>query len=455
MTPQKLMRLKYLILTLLITCLSYSQDPHKKLSLSKAIEVGIENNAEVRNASLEIQKAYKQRWQNFADGLPQISGNLNYENFLEQPVALIPAQFFGGKEGEFSEVVFGTKQNFVASFNLSQLLFDGSYLLLLQASRVLLENSENTLTKTKLYLRKNVIQTYVNVLLAQANIDFISENLSLLEDNLDETSKLFESGFIEEENVEQIRLSVSEQNNQLRYAKRLEEIARDFLNHLLGFAPGTNVELTDSLERIISESIAGSMTLQNTNIESIIEQNIDVRIAQNAVQAQLLSYKNERAKALPVFKAFLNGNYTGNSNEFSFLNRDQKWFGTAVFGISAEIPIFSSLVRTAGTQRAKITWQQSQVTFEDTKKQISLNIKRTLNDLQLAAQTLKTGKVNLELAQNIADKNQIKFLEGLATSFEYREARNQLFLAQQRYLQTILDLVNYKVELDHLLNSSL
>ncbi len=455
MTPQKLMRLKYLILTLLITCLSYSQDPHKKLSLSKAIEVGIENNAEVRNASLEIQKAYKQRWQNFADGLPQISGNLNYENFLEQPVALIPAQFFGGKEGEFSEVVFGTKQNFVASFNLSQLLFDGSYLLLLQASRVLLENSENTLTKTKLDLRKNVIQTYVNVLLAQANIDFISENLSLLEDNLDETSKLFESGFIEEENVEQIRLSVSEQNNQLRYAKRLEEIARDFLNHLLGFAPGTNVELTDSLERIISESIAGSMTLQNTNIESIIEQNIDVRIAQNAVQAQLLSYKNERAKALPVFKAFLNGNYTGNSNEFSFLNRDQKWFGTAVFGISAEIPIFSSLVRTAGTQRAKITWQQSQVTFEDTKKQISLNIKRTLNDLQLAAQTLKTGKFNLELAQNIADKNQIKFLEGLATSFEYREARNQLFLAQQRYLQTILDLVNYKVELDHLLNSSL
>ncbi|MCY4217231.1 MAG: TolC family protein [Flavobacteriaceae bacterium] len=455
MNSKKLMRWKYSMFAFLMAILSYSQEPHQELSLSKAIDVGIENNAEVRNASLEIQKSYKLRWENFADGLPQISGNLNYENYLEQPVALIPAQFFGGKEGEFAEVVFGTKQNVVASFNVSQLLFDGSYLLLIQASKVLLEISENALTKTKLELRKNVIQTYVNVLLAQANIDFISENLALLEDNLDETSKLFESGFVEQENVEQIRLSVSEQNNQLRYAKRLEEIARDFLNHLLGYTPETKVELTDTLEQIITEAIAQSMTSQSTRIESVVEENIDVRIAKNDVQAQLLSYKNERAKALPVLKAFLNGNYTGNSNEFSFLNRDQKWFGTAVFGFSADIPIFSSLVRTAGTQRAKITWQQSQISLEDTKKEIGLNIKRTQNDLQLAARTLETGKENLKLAQSIADKNQIKFLEGLATSFEYREARNQLFLAQQRYLQTILDLINYKAELDNLLYSSL
>lgn len=452
---KNLLRLKYSVLAFLMVCFSYSQESYRELSLSKAIEIGIENNADVRNASLEIQKYYKQRWQNFADGLPQINGSINYENFLEQPVALIPAQFFGGKEGEFAEVVFGTKQNFVASFHVSQLLFDGSYLLLLQASKILLEISENALTKTKLELRKNVIQTYVNVLLAQANTDFISENLSLLEDNLDEINKLFESGFVEQENVEQIRLSVSEQKNQLRYTQRLEEIARDFLNHLLGFTPETNVELTDKLEQIISSAIAGSITSQNANIEGVIEQNIDVRTARNDVRAQLLSYKNERTKALPVFKAFLNGNYTGNSNEFSFLRKDQKWFGTAVFGISADIPIFSSLARTAGTQRAKITWQQSQIAFEDTKKEIGLNIKRTLNDLQLAAETFETRKENLDLAQSIANKNQIKFLEGLATSFEYREARNQLFLAQQRYLQSILDLINYKVELDHLLNSSL
>ncbi|MCY4560969.1 MAG: TolC family protein [Flavobacteriaceae bacterium] len=443
------------LMSFLILGFSYSQQLPNQITLNQAVDLGIENNAAVRNATLEIQKTYKQQWQSFADGLPQIKGNLSYQNYLEQPVALIPAQFFGGKEGEFSEVVFGTKQNFVASFNIDQILFDGSYLLLLQASRVVLEVSQNALSKTKLEIRKNVIQTYVNVLLSRANIDFISENLNTLEENLEEMEKLFESGFVEQENVEQIRLSVSEQKNQLRYAQRLEEIALDLLKHLLGYPSDFSIELTDKLEQVISAAIALTVVSDNTSLVGSSDKNIDVRIAENNVRAQFLEYKNEQAKSFPVVKAFLNGNYTGNSNEFTFLKREQKWFGTAAFGITADIPIFSSLSRNASVQKAKINWQQSQITFEDTKKQVELNIRRTLSDLQLAAETLQTGKENMELAQRISEKNQIKFLEGLATSFEYREARSQLFLAQQKYLQAVLDLINNKVELDNLLDTSL
>ena len=57
------------------------------------------------------------------------------------PVSLVPAEFFGGNPGEFSELTFGTEQNMIGSIKVEQLLFDGSYLVGLEASRVYLSIS--------------------------------------------------------------------------------------------------------------------------------------------------------------------------------------------------------------------------------------------------------------------------------------------------------------------------
>ena len=432
----------------------YSQEYPRELDLNQAVEVSIKNNTDIRNANLEVQKAYKQRWATIATGLPKIRGNLNYQNYLEQPVALIPAQFFGGNEGEFAEVVFGTKQNFVASFNLEQLIFDGSYLVGLQSVKTFLAISDNTLTKTKQEIRKNVIQTYVNVLLSQANIGFIDENIASLSENLEESKQLLKAGFIEEESVEQLELTVSQQKSQLRYAERLERISLDMLKHLMGYPADAPLELSEPLEKIIIDATPKTDLFKSIDIREHVAQNIDVKIAENDVQSQFLLYKNEQFKGLPVFKAFLNGNYTGNSDEFTFLNSEQKWFGTAVFGFTADIPIFSSFQRSANSQRAKLNWKQSIETLENTKQEITLQINQTINDLQLASENLNISYNNLKLAERIANKNQIKFIEGLATSFEYREAQQQLFQAQQGLMQSVLELVTHKLELDTLMNTT-
>ena len=56
----------------------YSQEYPRELDLNQAVEVSIQNNTDIRNATLEVQKAYKQRWATIATGLPKIRGNLNY-----------------------------------------------------------------------------------------------------------------------------------------------------------------------------------------------------------------------------------------------------------------------------------------------------------------------------------------------------------------------------------------
>lgn len=146
-----------------------AQEIPKSLTLKEAITFGQENNRQILNASREVQKAYKERWSTIAIGLPQISASANYQNFLELPTSLIPAQFFGGKEGEFAEVQFGTPQTMDGGVTLQQLLFDGSYIVGLEASNVFLEISRNILEKTGLEVKKNIVSTYSSVLLVQEN----------------------------------------------------------------------------------------------------------------------------------------------------------------------------------------------------------------------------------------------------------------------------------------------
>ena len=88
----------------------FAQNLPEVVSLEEAIAFGEQNNRNVQTANMEVQKAYKEKWSTIAIGLPQISANANYQNFIELPTSLIPAQFFGGNEGEFAEVQFETPQ---------------------------------------------------------------------------------------------------------------------------------------------------------------------------------------------------------------------------------------------------------------------------------------------------------------------------------------------------------
>ena len=99
----------FMFLTLIVEVLS-AQEIRDSLTLEEAIAYGLTHNRSIINADREIQKAKKEKWKTIATGLPQISSEIKYQNFLEMPVSLVPAEFFGGNPGEFSELTFGMIQ---------------------------------------------------------------------------------------------------------------------------------------------------------------------------------------------------------------------------------------------------------------------------------------------------------------------------------------------------------
>lgn len=438
-----------LIFTILgSTSLFAQQGARYQFTLEEAVSFALDSNYTALNARRDIAKAIKQKWETTATGLPQISGNLSYQNNLKQPVTLIPAEFSGGAPGTFVPVVFGTKQNANAVATLNQLIFDGSYLVGLQAAQAFLDFSENAAEKTNLEVRKGVINAYGSVLLAEELVAIFEKNKATLDENLFETRKIFENGLTEEESVEQLEITLLDIETQLSNAKRSAAIARQMFNVALGIPTESEVVFEDNLNDLATQSSA----LQLLQSDVALEENVDYKIAYNLTEQRELEMKLEKSRALPSLSAFVNYGTTANSDSFTFFDGNQRWFQSSVLGVSMNIPIFSSGMRNAKTQRARIALDQAETQLEETTQQVTLALNSAKSNYQFAIEKFNNAKQNIALAERIENKNQIKFTEGLSTSFDLRQAQTQLYSAQQQYFQSMLDLINAKAEMETILN---
>ena len=82
-----------------------------------------------------------------------------------------------------------------------------------------------------------------------------------------------------------------------------------------------------------------------------------------------------------------------------------------------------------------------------------MQLKKAQSDYILAIEQYATNKENLKLAERIEKKNQTKYTEGIASSFELSQAQLQLYDAQNTYLQAMVDVINTKTELEIVLNN--
>ncbi|MGY8924365.1 MAG: TolC family protein [Flavobacteriales bacterium] len=441
---------KFIIFWLFAASLN-AQENKYSFTLQEAIGFAIKNNRAIQNAERDVKIAVQTKRETTATGLPQINANIGYNNWLEQQVSLIPAEFFGGAPGQFAEVLFGTKQTMNSAVTVKQKLFDGSYLVALQAAKVFLEISKNSKEKTINEIGKIVAYSYGNVLLVEENLEIVNSNIALLEKNVWEVSKVYESGLIEEESLQQLQLTLSGLKSNQRYSKRLKDLAYQMFNNSLGLDLTAAVVLTNSLD----ELVVFYSTLTTSRSENEFEEVIDFKIAVNSVKSDELLLKLEKSKALPTLNAFVNGSYSGNSQRFSFTENSQKWFGASLFGVTLDIPVFSSFKRSASTQRARLNLEKSKSNLEDTTNKIKLEINTARSNYEFAVEDYEIKKKALDLSKNIANKNEIKFFEGLTTSFDLSQAQRQLYIAQQDYLQSMLNILLKGVDLESLINTPL
>jgi outer membrane protein TolC len=420
--------------------------------LQQAIEHALEHNYSAINANRDIASAKQKKWETTASGLPQISGSASYLNNFDFTLQGISGNAFNpaASPDDISLVAFGTKQSMTSGLTLSQLIFDGSYIVALQASKTYLKYFENAKKKTNTEIKEMVINAYGNVLLAQESVAILEKNKATLSKTLGDTEETFKNGLIEEENVEQLQITLATINSNLSNAKRLQDVAMKMLKFTMGIDINDDLVLTDKLDTLSASNL--DLAFSQGGFE--VTNNINYQMATNFTEQRSLELKLERSKALPSLGAAVNFGYNSFANDFSFASKDQKWNKFSNFGVSLSVPIFSSFGRQAKTQQAKIALDQAKTQLTQTEQQLKLEYEKVKSEYDFSIEEYATSKSNLNLAERIERKQQIKFTEGLSSSFDFSEAQRQLYTAQQYYLQSMVNIINKKAALEKIINKN-
>ena len=408
-------------------------------SLTQALDYALAHNAQMINASRDVQAAYAQKWATIATGLPQVSAESSYQNQLKRPVSLLPGEFFGGEPGTYVPITFGQKQQMSISATLNQKIFDGSYIVGVQAIKTFIEISANAKQKTELEIRKAVVNAYGSVLLLDQSMAIINDNLSVLKQNILETEQLFQQGFAEEEQLEQLEITLLQLESQKRNTLQLQSITKQSFNLLLGRDLTAAFTLTEDLEALAAQHL-----MKQPKEEFLLENSVDYRIAFNQKEQKRLELKLEKSKYLPTLGAFVNYSTNAFGNTFEFFNSSQDWYNASILGLNLNIPVFSSFMKRSNTKIKKLQFEQSLTLLDQKAKQANLEFQQAKSQFELDVATYNSSKLNLSLAERIAKKNTIKYKEGVASSFELRQAQLQLYQAQQEYLKSMLDVINSK-----------
>ena len=246
-----------------------------------------------------------------------------------------------------------------------------------------------------------------------------------------------------------MQITLSSIENRLQNALRLKEITLQMLNVSLGLDLNAPTQLQEKLEDLT----VSKMDLSILSTAFNISDNVDYKLAENLNEQRYYEWKLSRSRALPTLNAFVNYGSSSYSESFDFFSGDPEWFDSSILGFDLNIPIFSSLKRSASTQRAKIALEKAKTQLTEAEQQIRLQLENAKNDYTLAINNYETAKQNLLLSERIENKNQIKYKEGLATSFELRQAQTQLYTTQQEFLQSMVEVINKKTDLEIILNT--
>jgi outer membrane protein TolC len=325
------------------------------------------------------------------------------------------------------------------------MIFDGSYLVGLQASKVYLQISEQAFIKSEQQIVTATVESYVNAQLAQAQLDVLEKNLAVAQLNYADVTKLYENGLTEEENVEQLALSVASLKSAVYYNQNMVRITKNMLCYVMGVSLDKPIVLTSTLEVL-------SLRAQKQEHGALsVTQNIDYQIAQNDIRSKELLLKLERFKALPRISAFANSGYDGFGESFAFFSSEQEWYPRTTLGLNINFPVFTSFQGKTKKQQAKLELEKSIKQSEDIVQQLLLEEKSLRNEVTLHLKNLKTTSESLALAKSIEQKNQIKFKEGMVSSYTLRQAQAQLYQEQNDYLTAMQRLILAKAKLSLLL----
>lgn len=446
-----------------------AQEP-VRLSKQDALKMALQYNTDILNSELDLKMAQKKIWETTASGLPHIDAKGSYTHTFKVPTM----SFGGGTELSNTEVPFdattmtGTMSKLTLQsgetiylnalkgaeielglpnstnfdFTLSQLIFSGSYIVGLQASKVYYGFTKQNAEKAKLDVIETVINTYNMIQLAEESKKILSQNLENINKTLYEISEMNKQGFLEKTDVDQLELTGNTVRNAINQVESNLELGYRLLKIQLGMEDVAKVELIDLVEPddLLTKS---SLTLISEPFN--IEQNVDYKLIQTSEKSAKLQLNLAKSSFLPTISGYYNHTEKLKKPAFDFAPKD-------LVGINLSLPLFSSGERLAVVSQRKMALEKAQNTRKFVSSSLMMQATQYQSDLRLKLERYQNQLKSKQLSDDIYQRTLEKYKQGVASSMDLMTSQNQYLTNLTNYYQSIYDLQSSKSKLEKLYN---
>lgn len=413
-------------------------------SLKQAVDYAITHQVQVKNSQIDLLNAGAKINEIKAMGLPQVNGSVALTNNIVLQRAFIPAKIFNpaAAEGELIAAKFGVDNSGFASVGLSQLVFDGSYLLGLKASTVYKDLAVKSVTQSKQQVAENVTKAYYGILVNEKRQGLLALNVARLDTLLKETRELNKQGFVEKIDVQRLDVQANNLRTELENIERLQALSYSLLKFQMGFPMEEPIRLSESLEKVelatFNTNAAGDFNYANR---------IEYSILQTQENLAELDLKSIKAGYLPRLVLNANYGYNAGANAFSDLMTKQ-WFDNAAVTVASQIPIFDGFSKKYKAVQSANNLQKVRQSYSLLKSSIDLQRSQASITMKNALESMKEQKANLDLANEISRVTRVKYQQGVGSNLEVLNAESSIKESQANYFTALYNALVAKVELE-------
>ena len=450
------------------TLLSFAQET-EKLSLEKSIKMALQNNTNIINSKIDLKIAQKKIWETTAMGLPHVDVKSSYQHLFSVPVLSFPGTQLSKTRvpmdpatglGTTSEIqlstgeniymnnvagtpiALGVKDNITADLTVSQLIFSGSYIVGLQATKVYYNFSKQTDEKTKLDVVEIVVNTYHMLQLAEESRKILAQNLENINKTLSEITEMNKQGFLEKTDVDQLEVTANNVRNMMNQIDSNLDLGYRLLKIQLGLQESAKLELADEMESgdaLVKSSML--LTAEQFNIN----RNVDYQLIQSAEKIAKLDLSLSKMVFLPTISGFYNHNEKLNNTAFNFSPKD-------LVGINLTLPIFSSGERLAVVSQKRMSLEKAQNTSKYVSSSLQMQASQYQTDVKLKLERYLNQKKSKELSDDIYQRTMEKYKQGISSSMDLMTSQNQYLTNLTNYYQSIYDLQGARSKLEKMYN---
>lgn len=422
------------------------------LGLKDAISYALNNSSTIQNAKLDIANSEQKVKEITSMAYPQISASGTFMQYGVIPGQYIRSDQFGPTPPgapAFTFLQFQQKYTAQGVLSWNQLIFDGTFFLGLKAAQQFVNLSQLFESKSKYDAQINTVKAYIMIVSTQKNIALMDANIAALKKTLNELRLLNKEGFTEKLDVQKLELSLSNLEAQRYRLTNGIDILYNVLKLTIGMPMQQPIKVTEDIEAL-NTSIGFDESLLATDTANFGER-AEIKLLKQSLVLSKYDEKRYKVGYVPSLFGFAQGQYQSLRSEFNFFKSDlpinNSFVPSTSMGLQLSIPIFDGLKK------------QYQI------KQVLLSRQKTVNDLNafnnLAQMEFQNAKLNyitnlklaveqkktISLAQEIYNKANIKFKEGVGSSLEILQAETELKTAQTNYLNSLYDLVMSKIDL--------